>query len=60
MHKYDKVKIAFKNEAKFKYYKPCNLPLKFIQLVKEEVERLVQLNVLESVSHVSHTEPCFI
>ena len=43
-----------------RYQYPFSIPIKYLPLVKEEVERLEKLSVIECTSHATHAAPCFI
>ena len=49
-----------KNEHNLRYHNPYNIPIKYLPLVKQEVDRLVSLGVIEPTRHATHAAPCFI
>ena len=49
-----------KANAHLKHHTACPIPAKYLLLVKEEVNRLVKLNVLEPTRNATHAAPCFV
>ena len=49
-----------KNDHNLRYQTPFNIPMKYLPLVKEEVERLEKLGVIEKTTYATYEAPCFI